>query len=662
MANGNDKEGKITWEDFETYLPTYEFDEKQIEFFKNTLDIILHNRNTNKVTCFGERCGIGKSTMIHTLMHCCVGDFRYEKRHEPQGLVVITDSMKRLEELSSSEKDSIEAEKFWGEYFEDYGFDNHYKEFKKNIIVLRSDEPFKEQLIKQHYRPIVLLSTQRYFMLNKNTREQLFAFAYNGKTLKRDIVIFDECPQFSEIVTIDSDNLTRIESALYKGLSNEVNDKEFAILEYKTFKDRLLNQMDEKENLVKDSNVTVYWKDERYTTMTPNDKLFFDIIYDNIESLSNQYKQFMKDILCLQKIAKEGAIFHCVKKKCGENYERSFMLLIDNREYFYLGEDKKFFVFDATADIDPRYDLDYVEIISGEQYNKPLNMQITNVKVSTSKNVLCKSNKKAMLTIKAIRNYLKEKKKIGFGKHSDILIVVYSNLVRKFQKDFKYIGYFGNLKGFNDFKELYRMAHIGMNRFPNLVYFFMYCGCHMEIYDGLKDMTEEDSLEFFDELTKNHNKEFEEVITTVMLRCMLADFEQNIFRLAIRNYNNTEHVHIWTFYNVEDALYNRLSEMIEGRYKPYGVTFEYEDTPEELKIEKIKSRKPPEGKKMTNAQKIIEWCSNQESGKVFKVSELLHDIGLTNDALKNAKKDNQTIKKLFNDMKSDKKGYYMIKY
>ena len=29
----------------------------------------------------------------------------------------------------------------------------------------------------------------------------------------------------------------------------------------------------------------------------------------------------------------------------------------------------------------------------------------------------------------------------------------------------------------------------------------------------------------------------------------------------------------------------------------------YEDTPEELKIEKVKDRKPPNGKKMTNAQK-----------------------------------------------------------
>lgn len=86
-----------------------------------------------------------------------------------------------------------------------------------------------------------------------------------------------------------------------------------------------------------------------------------------------------------------------------------------------------------------------------------------------------------------------------------------------------------------------------------------------------------------------------------------------------------------------------------------------EDKPEELKIEEIKSRKPPNGKKMTNAQKIIEWCDNQESGKVFKINELLHDTGLNRDIFKNIKKDNKTIKNLFNDMKTDKRGYYQIK-
>ena len=652
---------EMTWLDFETYLPDYKFDEKQIEFFKDAFDKLVHDRDTNKVTCFSARCGIGKSTLIHTFMHCCIGNAYYEGRHEPQGLVVITDSIKRLEELSNSEKDMAEAERFWGEALKDYGWDNHYRDFTKQIIVLNSEEPFKDQLIKQHYKPIVLLSTQRYFMMGKSTRDQLFLFSYKDRTLPRNIIIFDECPQFSEIVTLDSDNLTRIESALYKGLSNEVTDKRFVIDEYKIFKDRLLKQMDEKEDLTKESNVTVYWKNERYTTITPNDKLFFDVIYKNIDSLSKQYPQFLKDILCLQKLAQSGGIFHCIKKKSGENYERSFMLLIDNREYFYIGQDKKFFVFDATADVDPRYDLDYVEVLSGEKYNKPLNMLMTNVKVSASKNAICKGNKRATTTVKAIINYLKTKQQQGMGAHRNILIVVYNSLVRKFQKDFKYIGYFGNLKGFNDYKELYRMAHIGMNRFPNLTYFLIYCGCHMEVYEELKLMPEEESLEFFDELTKNHNKKYEQVITNVMVGCMLADFEQNIFRLAIRNYNNTEKVHVWTFYNVDDMVYRQLTNRIETRYAPYDVTFEYEDTPEELKIEKIKSRKPPDGKKMTNAQKIIEWCDQQESGKVFKIKELLLSTGLSNTALKDVRKDNQTIKKLFDDMKTDKKGYYKIK-
>lgn len=663
MANSKMKNRvKLTWEDFKTYLPPYTFDEKQMQFFKDAFEIIVNNRDTSKVTCFANRCGIGKSTFIHTLMHCCFGDCRYEGRREPQGLVVITDSMKRLEDLSNSKADMIAAEKYWGEVFKDFGFDYHYKDFEKNIIVLRSDESFKEQLIKQHYRPIVLLSTQRYFMLSESTREQLFTFSYNGKTLKRDIVIFDEVPQFSETVTIDIDNLTRIEAALYKGLSDEVTDKEFVIKEYKNFKDRLLDQMDEKENLVKDSNVTVYWKDERYRTITPNDTLFFKVIYENIESLTKQYNQFTKDIKCLQRIAEEGAIFHCTKKKSGENYERAFLQLVDNREYFALGKDTKFFVFDATADIDPRYDLDYVEIISGEEYNKPLNMQITNVKVSTSKNAICKGNKKATVTIDAIINYLKAKHKNGIGKHKEILIVVYSGLIRKFQKHFNYTGYFGNLKGFNDFKELYRMAHVGMNRFPNLVYFFIYCGCHMEVYEKVKQMPEEESLTFFDALTKNHHKDYEQVITETMLRCMLADFEQNIFRLAIRNYSNTEPVHIWTFYNVEDALYKELSKMIEKRYGPYGVTFEYEDTPEELKIEKIKSRKPPEGKNKTNAQKIIEWREQLSSGTEYKIQTLLKETGLNDKQFQKAKSSNTVLAHLLESDKTSKKGYYKVSY
>lgn len=442
-------------------------------------------------------------------------------------------------------------------------------------------------------------------------------------------------------------------------MSDEVGDKEFVIREFKAFKDRLLDQMDEKEKLLKDSNVTIYWKDERYSSITPNDTLLFKVLAENMEPLTKQYNCILKDMLCLQEIAKNGAIFNSVKKKHG-NYERSFVMVRDNKEYFYLGKDKKFFVFDATADIDPRYDLDYVEVISGERYNKPLNMLITNVKMSTSKNVLCKGSKKSNISTNVIITYLKNKLKYGIGKQREILIVVYSDLIHRFQKEFRNVGYFGNLKGFNDFKDLYRMAHVGMNRFPNMAYYFIYCGCHMEEYHRLSEMGEDESLDFFTLLSKNHNKEYEYIINKIMLRCMLADFEQNIFRLAIRNYESTDNVHIWTFYNTDDYLYSELSAMIEDRYKPYGALFEYEDTPEELKIEKVKDRKPPNGKKMTNAQKIINWREKLSKGTEYKIQMLLKETGLTDKQLQKAKSNNEVLAKILESDKTDRKGYYKV--
>lgn len=658
MANGN----KMTYDDFATYLPNHPFSKEQLEFFEDTFNQIMENRDTSKVTCFADRPGIGKSTFIKAFMHCCIGDLFYCDRNEPHGLIVVTDSIKRLEELSSSEKDRMGAKQYWGKLLDDT-VDQHYKDFDRNVIVLRSDLSFMEQLVEQHYKPIVLLSTQRYFMLGDEVREQLFKFSYKGKSMERNTIIFDECPYFSETVTMNSVNLTKIESALYEGLSNQVKeeDKAFAIREFKVFKDRILDQMAEKEKLLENTNITLYWKDDRYTSITPNDTLFFKIIQDNMSALTKQYNSIQKDLRCLQEIASHGAIFQCIKKKkrSTEEYKRSLVTILDHREDFYIGSDRKFFVFDATADIDPRYDLDYVEIVSGEKYNVSLPMTITNIKVQTSKNAVCNSGKMSFATTNILEEYLVEQlKKEGKGR-SEILIVTYSSLTKRFKK-FENIGYFGNLKGFNDFKDLYDMAHIGMNRFPALTYFCIYCGCHREVYNSLAGMTESESIEFFKNINAYSNNPYEAVMMQTMLRSMLADFEQNVFRLAVRRYENTKKIHVWTFYNNDDKVYGNLSEAIEERYSDKGVVFEYEDAPQKLKVEKVKNRKPPEGKKMTNAQKIIEWCEKKEQGYVFKTKELLNDIGLSNDALKEAKKSNKTVKELFKSMQTDRKGYYKI--
>ena len=167
-------------------------------------------------------------------------------------------------------------------------------------------------------------------------------------------------------------------------------------------------------------------------------------------------------------------------------------------------------------------------------------------------------------------------------------------------------------------------------------------------------------MHFFDQLSKNHNKEYEDIITEVMLRCMLADFEQNIFRLAIRNFKNTDKVRVWVFCNTDDVLYHELANRIEKRYGPYGVKFTYEDAPEELQIEKVKDRKPPEGKNQTNAQKIIAWREKLMPGTEYKVKDLLEGTGLSNNQFQKVKSKNSVILNLINNDKTSKKGFYKV--
>ena len=180
----------------------------------------------------------------------------------------------------------------------------------------------------------------------------------------------------------------------------------------------------------------------------------------------------------------------------------------------------------------------------------------------------------------------------------------------------------------------------------------------MDKYRELSEMPKKQSLKFLTELVQK--QECQDFLKDVMVRSMLADFEQNIFRLAIRNYLNMDNVQIWTFYNADGGIYDALTRAIEERYSQYGVHFEYENSPIELQISKIQDRKPPKGKKMTNAQKIISWCEKQEHGTIFKIKTLLSDIGISNDSFKETRKSNSTIKKMFNEMKTDKQGYYKI--
>ena len=366
----------------------------------------------------------------------------------------------------------------------------------------------------------------------------------------------------------------------------------------------------------------------------------------------------MKDLESLKEMAQNGAIFYCFKKRKGNNYERSFVLVRDNREACYLAQDTHCLVYAATGDVDPRYDLDYIEVIDGKKYNNPLNMTITNVNIPTSKTTLCNSRKQSIKTTDTIKKYIKNHITCGIGKQRKVLIVTYKSICNRFSSEFDYVGYFGNLKGYNDYKDILKMAHIGMNRYSPMAYFYIYCGCHMDKYKELSEMSKQESLEYLTNMVQK--QECQDFLNDVMVRCILADFEQNIFRLAIRNYDNTDDVHIWTFYNTDNCAYEALSTAIESRYEQYGVNFIYEDAPIEFQINKIKDRKPPEGKQKTTEPHIIEWREQLPPGTEYKVQTLLNETGLNDKQFQKAKSNNEVLAKILESDKTDRKGYYKV--
>ena len=76
--------------------------------------------------------------------------------------------------------------------------------------------------------------------------------------------------------------------------------------------------------------------------------------------------------------------------------------------------------------------------------------------------------------------------------------------------------------------------------------------------------------------------------------------------------------------------------------------------------EKIMIRKPVNEKSNTNSQILLSWLLKQDNEKIFKVKEMLQETGLSNDAFKDVRKSNKTIKSMFEKMQTDKKGYYRI--
>lgn len=580
---------------------------------------IQEDTDTNKISVFPLPCGSGKSEYIKY----AIADALINK----YGIIIVTDLIERLNGyISEHHNDETE------------NLINYIRRNSQSISILTADN-IKIEISTVNYKPIVMMTTQRYFNL---TRDEIIDLISKHQ-IKREKIIFDE-----KIFLLDGRRLTikslnNIATALNEGLDNTVNPKEkqWLIEKYNTFNSELQKKLTENEELNNDTNNfrrEVYF-DSTILSMSDDTHKFKKLIFKYKSQLQKYNPEFLKDIAAIEKLLIDGVVTsQKIKSKTSNQEYKNYFTVVTNNIDKLINVGAKVFVLDGTADISPEYSLKCINMIDCTPFKRDLSkLTINIVNINTSKDKLINNGNKSDKTINAIIDYIKVQP-------CDInTIFTYQAIEDKFKNVFNNVGHFGNIKGSNEYRNINNICQVGLNRWSEIIY-MLYANEIGRCNDS------DDSA-----IRRIYDKE---TIDNIRCRLILADIEQNLFRCKIRNDNNNENC---TYTLICSAFeksnlyenYQPLVDMIKSRYEPLGATINVYDTPTEFKILKADERK---AENKTSMQKFNEWFKLQPKGRLFKRLDLKNEIKLTDSQFKEVKRTG-----ILNHLKTQKQGIYQIK-
>lgn len=580
---------------------------------------LRRDTDTNTVTVFPLPCGVGKSEYItHLLADALQNNY---------GLIVVTDEIDRLNNYINN-KNNLQTERLT----------EYIKRNESRISILNSDN-ISEEIKTLQYKPILLMSTQRYFNF---TRDEIINLT-SGQHQKRNKIIFDEKIYLLENRKLTIKSLDEIAIALKENLDNTVNqeEKQWLINQYDVFNSKLQQRLSENE---KDNNNTRNFKREIYFNSDgltiSEDNCRFNVLIEKYKYLLRRHNvDILKNIEAINKLVEDG-VMTSQKVKVNQDYSNYFTVVINNaKKLIDIGA--KVFVLDGTADISPEYRLKCVKMLDCSRFNKDLGcLTINIIDVNTSKDRLTRKGEKTEHLIREIIGYIKSQ-----PENIDT-VFTYKAIEKTFENDFANVNWFGNIKGGNQYREINNICQVGLNRYSELIYMLM--------------ANEIGSYNYPDK-SQIHRIYDKETIDDIRCKLILADIEQNLFRCKIRNADNTEKCTYMIICGVTERTgiyenYQPLIDAIKARYEKLGATVNVIDTPAQFGLLKTKERKQD-----TNAQKIIRWLGNKKEGYIFKIADMLKDLNLNHKQFDKIKKNNISINTLFANMKTEKRGYYKVK-
>lgn len=584
---------------------------------KNFLDEEIQNdTDTSKITVFPIPCGVGKSEYVKY----AIADALQNRR----GLIIVTDTIDRLTNYVTEVQEESLAK--------------YIKNNLHRISVLTGDN-FADERKKITYKPVVLMSTQRYFGL---TKTEIKKFIHGGN-FERSRIMFDEKVYLLESRRITVETLNQIDTALDEGLDNTVdrNEKQWLLGQYRILSQALKQRLEENEKL--NTDIKTYKRegyfDAKGLTVSEDDERFFALIEKYIPYLK-RYPDVYKDIRAIKKLFVEGAITsQKIKNKTDKDYGNYFTVVLNNFDRL-INIDAKVFVLDGTAELSPEYRLNCVRMVDCSRFDRDLsNLTINIVDLNTGKERLTKGDGKTKHLLNQITGYIKALP------YSIDTLFTYKNIENDFREHFENVNHFGNIKGTNQYRNENNICQVGLNRYPELIY-LLYANEIGRFNDTDKSI-----------IKRIYGKEF---IDRIRCQFILADIEQNIFRCKIRNVDNNKKCIYTLIFNIRESTYifenySPLIDMLKKRFEKYGATVNFVETPMEFRLLKTKERKQD-----TYAKKILNWLAVKGNGYIFKVSEMKAELEITDKQFEKIKEKNIAIKVLFDRMRTDKRGYYKV--
>ena len=629
-------------------------------------ETISDNASDPRVLAFPLQCGIGKSSHIRNLL----ADYLTNER----GVIVVTDTISGLKKLAGLPP----QDKAFVDYLLEFKDESQreiisYLNANRDRIAFLDHETIQRELpnlYRHDGKRVVLMTTQRYISLSRDEIRKLTSGA-----VKRNLIVFDEKPIFTEQVKISAAELNEIDTALKLAIDNTANqsNKRFMISYWQQIIQDITELFSWHESQTEAGKEFATWHEPQPTVDNLALEKFcalLDTYRDQLDIYSiSSRNDIRKTAQAVIQSIKYGATFTSRKKsgrksKDGSRYENYLTVVLSHTE-LYQNVGAQIVVFDGTADISPDYDLDFIKMIDCAEYKPKLNnLSINIVNVNTSKSHLRQS-----------KSLIEGISKDIHARYGNPVIFCHMEQERNFKAlGFSAIEHFGNIKGRNEWCAAETIVQVGVNRFPDENY--KLSTYFNTLYSSKVIKRNSKKIEYIRAKLEGRAPDYSQLasdeeyhipekaaivsetkVVNTRNRTVVADIEQNLFRGAIRQGMAMTFYLYVSAYELDkisgERRENNLVQIIRERYMPFGAKGEVIDAPQI----KINSRK----QEATAAQKIIGWIANQPKGTQFKVKDMLKELQLTNKKLQHAKERNSELKRMFDRMSiPSRNGWYLI--